>query len=544
MKKRTIGLLLALVFIFLGVCRTYAQDTLDVTPGYETLNLAVEGDTTLAGEPINLNRVYRLERNGHYLLNGRVFSLGDNHLNIVAAEGEGQMPILIPMTDETGGGTNGCFEVYGDGTFKGLYVGGVNDLGTVMKNNWRLEKAGGHYIIDDCFIDYTDAGQIRLNAENQTVIVTNSIFANWERAMDVRNPADSIVFQNCTFYNSGGTIRGRDNLIKEVIIDHTTWYQASRSSFNHTFRIGRTINLTFTNNLIVDLGFRGEVRGAGIPDSEWNKVRLGMLSIEPLEIPEVVLDSARVWKITNNVYGWTPEVRAWIDGIDSVYSWVFLNDSAQAMIDTLPNMVLENNIEESPVFSDAPDPDSLVVFAQAHLEELDPVFPDADRNGRGTLTDDPESFGPADDPYDFDYNTDALAYTYAEDGFPAGDLNWYPAQKAAWEAGDPPVLVGIADQISAIPEEFSLAQNYPNPFNPTTTISYQLKTAARVDLAIFNLLGQRVRTLVNGEKQAPGVFSLYWNGLDEAGQEVSSSVYFYRLEADNQVQVRKMMLLR
>ena len=87
--------------------------------------------------------------------------------------------------------------------------------------------------------------------------------------LDVRNPADTIFVQNCTLYNSGGTIRGRDNLLNNVILDHNTFYQPSRSGGSHTLRLGRTINLTMTNNLIIDMGFRGEVRGAGTPDSVW-----------------------------------------------------------------------------------------------------------------------------------------------------------------------------------------------------------------------------------------------------------------------------------
>src|SRR4030042_2955222 len=100
-------------------------------------------------------------------------------------------------------------------------------------------------------------------------------------------------------------------------------------------------------------------------------------------------------------------------------------------------MVFENNIVEVPTFSDVPDPAEMVPCAQHHLEtnwswvgDPDPI---ADRNGIGTLAADPASFGPAEDPYDFDYNTDSLAYTHAEGGFPVGDLNWFPDKKAEWE---------------------------------------------------------------------------------------------------------------
>ncbi|MFZ5979800.1 MAG: T9SS type A sorting domain-containing protein [Candidatus Zixiibacteriota bacterium] len=93
------------------------------------------------------------------------------------------------------------------------------------------------------------------------------------------------------------------------------------------------------------------------------------------------------------------------------------------------------------------------------------------------------------------------------------------------------------------PEDFRLYENYPNPFNPTTTISYDLPTASQVKLEIINLLGQRVATLVDGYQTA-GHQQIDWNGRNDAGQTVSSGVYFYRLTADNYVQTKKMILLK
>ena len=94
-----------------------------------------------------------------------------------------------------------------------------------------------------------------------------------------------------------------------------------------------------------------------------------------------------------------------------------------------------------------------------------------------------------------------------------------------------------------LPTTYSLGQNYPNPFNPTTTIKYTLpeKSHARID--IFNLLGQRVATLVN-ETVPAGEHTVVWNGADDAGARVASGVYFYRLIAGEQTMSRKMMLLK
>ena len=89
----------------------------------------------------------------------------------------------------------------------------------------------------------------------------------------------------------------------------------------------------------------------------------------------------------------------------------------------------------------------------------------------------------------------------------------------------------------------SLLGNYPNPFNPTTKISYSLKTSGPCILHVYNIKGEKVRTLVDEDQQAGLHFSL-WNGTDDTGRPVSSGVYFYRLNAGNYTASRKMILMK
>ncbi len=104
-------------------------------------------------------------------------------------------------------------------------------------------------------------------------------------------------------------------------------------------------------------------------------------------------------------------------------------------------------------------------------------------------------------------------------------------------------LVGLDGGTAAIPTEFALEQNYPNPFNPTTTIRYALKENAQVTLKIYNVLGQVVKTLVN-EKQTAGFKTVQWDGTDDRGVKVASGIYVYRLEANDFVDTKKMILLK
>lgn len=128
-------------------------------------------------------------------------------------------------------------------------------------------------------------------------------------------------------------------------------------------------------------------------------------------------------------------------------------------------------------------------------------------------------------------------------GYLAGG-NFFSQNKSAFfktiNGGGP--ITSIKKDHYKPPFSYSL-RNYPNPFNPETTIEFYLPHHAEVRLKIFNVLGQRIRTLFTGRRDA-GVYRLKWNGRDEAGNEVASGVYIYRLQADRFVQSRKMLLLR
>ena len=86
-------------------------------------------------------------------------------------------------------------------------------------------------------------------------------------------------------------------------------------------------------------------------------------------------------------------------------------------------------------------------------------------------------------------------------------------------------------------------QNYPNPFNPNTIIKYELPTTNKVELSIYNLLGQKIVTLVAGRQNA-GIHQVEWDGRNSIGQNVASGMYIYRLTAMDRQITRKMLLLR
>lgn len=100
----------------------------------------------------------------------------------------------------------------------------------------------------------------------------------------------------------------------------------------------------------------------------------------------------------------------------------------------------------------------------------------------------------------------------------------------------------VADRNEA-PLTYALEQNYPNPFNPETTIKYQLPQGGKISLVIYNMLGQKVRTLVDAVKPA-GVHSINWDGRNERGLAVPTGVYFYKMSSKSFEKVNKMLLIK
>ena len=161
-----------------------------------------------------------------------------------------------------------------------------------------------------------------------------------------------------------------------------------------------------------------------------------------------------------------------------------------------------------------------------------------DGNGIAKFTDFQESFAQT-----------GLIKLSSIDGLPIGALIWNDAQLAAYNSANeyamvmaayshpmpPPISVG---KTTLTPFQFALNQNYPDPFNPTTKISYSIPASGLVTMKVYNILGQEVQTLFSGIKNA-GNYEATFDGT-----KLASGVYFYRLQAGNQMLVKKMLMLK
>lgn len=132
---------------------------------------------------------------------------------------------------------------------------------------------------------------------------------------------------------------------------------------------------------------------------------------------------------------------------------------------------------------------------------------------------------------------------------PNNTYDWLWDKSPTWNEGESYCFVindpsnPVGDNDAQVPLEYSLKQNYPNPFNPTTTVTYSLEKQSHVELNIYNVLGQKIKTLVDKD-QAANVYDVTWNGDTDEGKPAASGIYFYEIKAGDYQNTRKMMLLK
>ncbi|HKK63194.1 MAG TPA: hypothetical protein VJ951_11550, partial [Bacteroidales bacterium] len=210
LKKGTFALL---IFMFFGFnSESFAQIRyVDVDPGIGTLNEAINGDTTETGARVDtFNTVYRLKRVENIYYISALISNIDYPLTVVAEEGDGPKPYLALKTDETGSTPSYCFRPKGNLTLKGLHMTNKDDLGAVSMRIVRASADDIRLTIDNCWFDNAHQSGIRLDNENNSLYITNTVFSNIGnpadpdngRGIDDRgNSIDTMIIEDCTFYN-------------------------------------------------------------------------------------------------------------------------------------------------------------------------------------------------------------------------------------------------------------------------------------------------------------------------------------------------------
>ena len=535
MKKRTIYMIFALGLFFIGSQNIFAQDIIDVPFGDNTLVDAVKNNP---GKTLRLTGGKGENGEGLYIINEPVQDEAGGDIKIIGVSVDG----LPPRIQNTINSSNGrSFKPLGD-----LYLENVMIMGKSLdgydhyKGSILITKDSSNVTLKNVWFEYGDL--IRNQGKDIHSLAEDCMFINIidQEGLTLyqRVPIEngSFTYRNCSFVNSDGLLiyTKSAGAPHNFTVEHCTFYRILEGIMGG----GQlTKNVNWKNNLFVDAAF-----APYSIDSKSRKDEELPLAIFPIDTIGVELMQDRSFSINNNVFWRSPEVKTFYSTLTNYIASVPINATGQAVIDALPGCKYENNIEytEDPNFVQGiPFTDASWDSAKARVQSN---FTDNSIRTDWTWY--------VDDTPDIDWDYGVWPYplnlkpqnenlwTAGDDGYPVGDLNWFPENvKSDWLANNPNPLTDIREN-GGIIESYSLEQNYPNPFNPTTEITFAIPVAGNTNLAIYNVLGQKVITLVNKEMTA-GSYTYQLNA-----NSLSSGTYFYKLQSNGYTSVKKMILLK
>jgi len=525
--KLTKKTLLTFLVVMLGVSVGIAQDTVEVpvlSPNDgEFLN------TYMDDNPAD---VYKLKRGETYFMNNSVQL--NEALDIVGEEGNSEetAPAKIRAGyDDQGRLINTLFAVNGDITFKNVYIigRGVGSKWDMTAQTIQCQGSGNELFLDNIILEGNQENGFVISGDNWDITVKNSIFRNNMNQTQnyngraIRNNgsvAGEIVMKNNTYFNITAYAIVTP-VCEKFVFDHNTMVNTMTDVFfAHQMANAEITNNIFYNpefNPLVDAelvwkNFDAEVAGVICQDT---------LSDGAKAAYDTLLggsDWSRKVAVKSNVYYWDQEVKDFWNSADTLYSTPWIDENTQKFFDddeNYPDMVATDNVEKDPGFANKGDNLSAMVqqgkyIRQPSTGDIENIYWGVPSSG--------EIQWPL--PEDLSYSADLTG----TDGKAIGDLNWQEGGTAV-------------DNNGSNPDSYTLEQNYPNPFNPTTNIGFKLKNSTDVTLSVYNMLGQKVRTMNLGKMSAQH-HTVKFNGSD-----LSSGVYIYRLQAGNKVVGTKKMVL-
>jgi hypothetical protein len=571
----------------------YVPDTYDKGGQEGTLNNAVDSVINAGGNLSNV--VFKLKPYGLYVLSGTITTPAGQVFEIDAdppGTTQETAPPMVAWTESTAPNKTYYFDVAGTLIMNNIWLLWSGTNGTRFASTIRIgdsaSVSGGRVEANNVIFDYVDqssSGAIQPYATHFKGYFKNCYFRNctdnhfryYSRAVSFPYNTtglhnDTVSFENCTFANIGyvymqeGAEYG-DN----VFFNHCTFYNVVM----YTLESGWWWKMYVTNSLFVNTYMFGR-----IPVNDGATGVGGTIQIAPIDsnslgsgfgfsVPFTEQDR-RILFANNNYYieqwlvdwmGYGPNGNPYskdkhknreddeipvpmpaINGATKTFFDSTNTDGSKAY----PYMNMANLDSLNPGFVNPPlNLDSLKQFMYHKW------YDNADVNWSWK----PENsyqkqLWPSEESLSY---TDDTLKVAAMGGFPLGDLyHWFPAQYTQWKAqedaehtrintwletGKDPT-VGIIEVKGTVPAVYTLSQNYPNPFNPTTKIDYSIPKSGFVSLKVFNLLGQEVATLYNGNQKA-GNYEATFNGAN-----LASGVYMYRLQSDNVSITKKFVLMK
>ena len=529
----------------------------DGSPGSELI-AQIKADTT-ANHGILPDRVYELASDSIYICQ-ETFYVEDQYDLRMRSSGSGKAIVYLYPTGSGSSPQNppGYFVRLrgGDLEMTGIAMSGYfepvdSNFNNVQGGVIRTDNEGSNIILNNCVFSNTAGQIIRTEGAATTIKVSDCIFTNLGalstsnfgagKGIDLRAVSlDTLILVNNTFtnyqdrvvrhYNFSNPLAGTGN-INYMLIDHNTMYDGM--GFHGLLSLGNMGNKAIiTNNLFVDAFAAGEDSTDATRTAEWaNTGETYPNGLNRMTWIFSAPNDSTDWVINNNFYAISDSGQAFFDA-----------HTAEPIVEGSPLSWHINSrlgADSTNAFTKITDPG----FAQTQMLMtnlmrwyVSPTGGDKTKNTPSNLwdpnTDDmdrqPIKFWT--DTFDASYSTSSAAYTGAMGGFPAGDLNWFPSKKNDW--------LTPVEGSKTVPLTFSLDQNYPNPFNPTTVISFNLEKPGFTSLTVYNILGQKVATLLS-EQLSAGQHEVTFNAAN-----LASNVYFYRLESGSNFIIKKMVLLK
>lgn len=537
------------------------NDAVCIVQSGQTLNLVINGDTTATGDRLRTDRIYQLQRNSVYLMNGDVRNSG-YHLRIFGEESDqGSIPqVYTVLNPDSGNRVGDPFGMQGDLTLQNFAMAGVlpsSPLSDISTRVVRVREPGFNLIMDRFIAVNFQASIVRAQSALNSFTMTNSMWINsgWlgdngtnfgaGKGIDLRDGSiQDFVMQNNTLVNyTDRVIRHRNSTaaIENFVFDHNTIINAV--SYHGTLALGEVGgSARITNNLFYDSFVAGGDSSDVVRQEEFNESG----ELYPNGRPAMhwissVPNDATNWTVANNAYVVTDAVEdfyaAFGDGGGDDGNPDNGTDGDNDIIDEgakLTDHILSRISNPTTAFAEF-DFD----FANAPDAPIDMVTWYREETGRTKET---ITFDVATDDYDrrdvqyflndFDasFPTDNPAYTAAANGCPVGDLNWFSGL-------DVEACLSVANEQGPLATTFSLS-SAPNPFRGSTTIGFSLEEGSDVTLRVYDALGRHVTTLATGAYVA-GDHTAQWNASGAA-----PGLYIVRLEADGVVGTHQTLVVR
>ncbi len=557
-------------------------------------------DAIVADEQAPPGRVYLLKAGTNdqpsYYVGDRQFTLPDRPITVVG-EYVGQVvqasdrrpPLIGGFLDANNNAVNfALFNTQNNLTLKNVAILPAAPDGS---EGWFFTEVTGEdntIVLENVLGEHNNWTWVQSNnGVGTSIIIRDSYFINATGVATRRNggvydsenqPLDSLIVENTTHVqNAGMQYKFRNHPANKVVFNHNTFVNASGQVF---LSFGYETNFTVVNNLIVNSNHQAYWPGLDRNESDQDLLPHGIINLNHLPDGIEVADADRKVLVDLNGVWWDPRLEQIVDNLNNagIEGDVCDDSGCEASGQWMSQMIVAND-RTLEIFNDEDRYPRItqgewIMGGDPNFAELPDMIPALIEWGVNTVRDDNTVLlaklrrddNPAEGvnmlrfdwpvAVDLSYTNEAYL-TAALGGFPLGDLNWFPEQKAQWEAVKDAQAAQIEAALDAgttistavepiseeIPSSFELKQNYPNPFNPTTTIRFDLAKNADVTLEVYDIVGRRVATLVN-QQLAPGSYSVEWNAMDEAGQRVASGVYFYTLRTSDYVETKQMVLIK